>query len=240
MGTAIGRDGHIPRDPNAAVAELSRTGMSKQRPIRRQLKSAVLALVMREDDIVTGFTFPQLDDRTRSLMRQEFGDDSASGRVYVGKRLNADGERVYLDALPRAFKEGSATDLQAVLEPVPGELWIPAITAKNGRTSTTPYTAPQTLAEGEFNRYYMRAICIRAIDEGDGQVRVRRAKPVANERSDRLVKVVEGDVLDAKAVLDDIRRHPGEDTPLGMPRGPNSGLSLEFTPAHSDERADVR
>lgn len=177
---------------------------------------------------MSGFTFPQLDEATRHLMREEFDEDLERDRVYLGKRLNEAGERAYLAALERTLEDGMPNDLQQALEPLPGDLWIPAITAKNGRRSTTPRTAAQTLAEGEFNRYYMRAICRRAIEEGDGRVRVRRGKAVSNPRSDRSVQVNEGDVLDARAVLDDIRRHPGEDTDLGVPRGPNSGLSLEF------------
>lgn len=176
---------------------------------------------------MTGFNFPQLDDATRRLMRDEFVEDREHNRVYLGKRLNEAGERVYLAALEQSVEGGTPDGLQQALEPVPGDLWIPGITAKNGRRSPTPRTAAQTLAEGEFNRYYMRAICRRAIDDGNGQVRVRRAKAVTNPRSDRTVRVDEGDILDAQAVLDDIRRHPGEDTDLGVPRGPNSGLSLE-------------
>lgn len=179
---------------------------------------------------MTSFEFPQLDAMTRSAMTEEFEADVASERLYIGKRLNELGEAAYRDALPDALRNGSPEALQAKLEPVPGDLWIPGIIAKNGRRSTTNVTAAQTLAEGEFNRFYMRAICLRAISEGDGRVKVRRGKQVANPRSDPSVKVKEKDVLDAVLVLEDIRRHPGEDTSLGVPRGPNSGLSLEFTP----------
>lgn len=140
---------------------------------------------------MSDFDFPQLDGQ----------------RVYVGKRLNERGERTYLDALSDSLKTGTPSTLQDLLEPVPGDLWIESIIAINGRTSTTPYTAPATLAEGEFNRYYMRAICLRALAEGDGQVTVRRGKAVSNPRSDPSVKVKERDVLDANAVLEDIRRH---------------------------------
>jgi hypothetical protein len=174
------------------------------------------------------FIFPQLDSRTRELMLAELAVDRDSGKAYIGARLNPDGAIRYRNALEFALRQGTPTELQQQLEPVPGNLWIAAITAKNGRRSTTPSTAAQTLAEGEFNRCYMRAICLRATEEGDGTVRVIRGKGVVNPRSDPLVRVQEGDVLDAAAVLDDIRLHPGSETDLGMPRGPNSGLSLEF------------
>lgn len=163
-------------------------------------------------------------------MIEEFEADVAARRLYIGKRLNELGEEAYRAALPDALALGSPEGLQAKLEPVPGDLWIPGIIAKNGRRSTTSVTAAQTLAEGEFNRFYMRAICVRATSEGDGTVKVRRGKQVANPRSDPSVKVNENDVLEAALALEDIRRHPGDDTALGMPRGPNSGLSLEFNP----------
>jgi hypothetical protein len=178
-----------------------------------------------------GFDFPQLDERTRVLMVKEFAlDDSSPKGVYRGRRLNSEGERIYLSALLVSLQEGTGISLQAQLEPVPGTLWVPEIINKIGRRSPTPYTAAQTLAEGEFNRYYMRAICRRALEEGDGTVTVRRAKLVEQSRPDDEVRVSVGDILDADAVLQDIRLHPGEDTALGMPRGPNSGLSLEFLP----------
>lgn len=186
---------------------------------------------MWETYIVSAFDFPQLDARARDLMMEEFAYDRDSDRIYVGRRLNSQGERTYCDALPLALRQGTPVELRQQLEPVPGSLWISSIMAANGRRSTTPVTAAQTLAEGEFNRYYMRAICRRAVDEGNGTVRVRRGKAVQNPRADPSVRVHEGDILDASVVLEDIRLHPGEDTVIGMPRGPNSGLSLEFVPS---------
>jgi hypothetical protein len=179
---------------------------------------------------MSAFGFPQLDAQTRDLMMKEFEYDRDSDRIYVGRRLNPQGKRTYCDALPLILRQGTPAELQHLLEPVPGSLWISSIMAANGRRSTTPVTAARTLAEGEFNRYYMRAICRRAIDEGNGMVRVRRGKAVQNPRADPSVRVHEGDILDASAVLEDIRIHPGEDTVIGMPHGPNSGLSLELVP----------
>lgn len=180
---------------------------------------------------MAGFQFPQLDATTRGRMLEEHQLDVDTDRLYVGKRLNDHGEAVYRRALPESLRDHNPEQLQAQLEPVPGDLWISATIAVNGRRSTTPVTAAQTLADGEFNRFYMRAICLRALAEGNGQVRVRRFKEVANPRADRFVQVDDGDELDAHVVLEDIRAHPGDETELGMPRGPNSGLSLEFDPA---------
>lgn len=46
-------------------------------------------------------------------------------------------------------------------------------------------TAAQTMAEGEFNVYYARGVCIRAIAEtgSDATVTIYRARESANARS---------------------------------------------------------
>ncbi len=45
--------------------------------------------------------------------------------------------------------------------------------------------APDMLAEGEFNRFYMRGLCARALAEGIDKLVIERAKDVANPRADR-------------------------------------------------------
>ncbi len=80
------------------------------------------------------------------------------------------------------------------------------------------------LAEGEFNRFYIRAVCARAVADGISGVVVYRAKSVEHARSESERKI--GQTVDPSAVLNDLRAHPGVDTALGLPPGPNSGLSI--------------
>ncbi len=58
----------------------------------------------------------------------------------------------------------------------------------SAKPAKVPHTAPDTLAEGEFNRYYCRAVCRRAMDE-NSRVVVYRAKEVDNPRlsSERMI-----------------------------------------------------
>lgn len=177
-------------------------------------------------ETMTEFQFPHLNQGIRDLMVEELALDVRQDQVYVGKRLNQMGIATYTSALQTAMESGTLAEFQASMEPVPGRLWVSATTARNGRRSTTPVTSARTLTEGEFNRYYMRAICRDSIHRGDGKVLVVRAKEVANPRADYLVTVSVGDVLAADVVLRDLRAHPGESTVTGIPRGPNSGLSL--------------
>ena len=99
----------------------------------------------------------------------------------------------------------------------------------SGRSSTArvPVTAAETLAEGEFNRFYVRAVCRRAIDDGASEVEVYRAKAVATPRSASQAMI--GRKVNPRDLLEDVRTHPGVDTALGLPPGPNSGLSIRLS-----------
>lgn len=89
-----------------------------------------------------------------------------------------------------------------------------------------PYTAAGTLAEGEFNRFYIRGLCLRAIEENVPSLVVYRAKAVTNARSESERKIGAG--VSPQSLLDDLRSHARLDTALGLPPGPNSGLSVCF------------
>ena len=85
----------------------------------------------------------------------------------------------------------------------------------------------ETLAESQFNRYYIRALCRRALEDGIEALVIYRAKPVATPRpeSEALVETT----IDPAALLEDLRAHTGEETPaLGVPAGPNSGISVRL------------
>ena len=93
-------------------------------------------------------------------------------------------------------------------------------------TYDVPYTAPDTMAEGEFNRFYVRALCRRAIDDKIPALIVYRAKQVAVPRPGSEEKI--GTAIDPVAVLADLRESPGVEPALGLPPGPNSGLSAKL------------
>jgi hypothetical protein len=83
--------------------------------------------------------------------------------------------------------------------------------------------ANETLAEGEFNRFYLRGLCRVAIDGRTPSIAVYRAKPVAEPRPESQALI--GTTFDANTLLADLRAHTGVDTALDLPPGPNSGLS---------------
>ena len=105
---------------------------------------------------------------------------------------------------------------------------------RKGRTcrKRVPYTAPETMAEGEFNRYDIRGLCRSVIGMGGRTVLVYRARSsrVPRPESDALI----GRLIDAEALLEDMRNHPGIDTAFGR------GLTQVSASAIPSENADVR
>jgi hypothetical protein len=91
-------------------------------------------------------------------------------------------------------------------------------------TAQVPYTAPDTLAEGEFNRFYARGLCVHVLASGGTEVEVYRGKEVQNPRPESQAMI--GRRLPAQNLLDDLRTAQGVEPALGLPRGPNSGLTV--------------
>lgn len=168
-----------------------------------------------------------LDEVTRQLMRAEIESDIASDDLYVSPRLSERGRADYPSLLLDAASGGSDVSLAIDLR-AHGRLNDMETASRGGKTFTknVPVNAAETLAEGEFNRFYARGLCRRAIDGGQ-EVRVYRAKSVAEPRSSSEQMI--GKLVDAQALLDDLRESRGIEPALGLPPGPNSGLSVELT-----------
>ena len=166
-----------------------------------------------------------LDENTRISMMKELEVDLESSSLYLSPRLNEKGLIEYIEILKTAITEGNSRSFADELRTrqclkAHEERRKP----KGGFTIVkVPLNAAETLAEGEFNRFYIRALCRRAIEDGINHVIVYRAKEVKNPRieSERLI----GKRIDARSLLNDLRTHIGVDTVFGLPAGPNSGLS---------------
>jgi hypothetical protein len=100
---------------------------------------------------------------------------------------------------------------------------VRAMPADGYTVAHVPHSAEETLADGEFNPYYMAALCRKAIAEGK-KVVVYRAKHGATTRpeSDALV----GTTYDPATLVAELRTNLGH-----MLTKPNSGLSLQTTEA---------
>ncbi len=174
--------------------------------------------------------YQNLDERTRQLMLDEMQFDLDHHQLHISPLLSGQGQMDYTDLLREAIQNGSDETLaknlrehRRIVRTLPrrrpkGEGYLIA---------ATPENAAEVLAESEFNRYYIRALARRAIEDGIGELVVYRAKPVRKPRpeSEALVE----STLPAEDLLTDLRSHTGDEVPaLGVPSGPNSGLSVRL------------
>lgn len=172
--------------------------------------------------------FEMLDERTRDYMIDEIERDVLSKNLYIGKNLNERGVEIWPDLLRDAARHGDDGSLAvAILENGCLKDRVERKTPSGGSTTAKVSSiAHEMLAEGEFNRFYVRALCRRAIDDEVPNLEVFRAKEVRNPR--RNSEEMIGRRVKPSEVLKDLRNSPGVEPALGLPPGPNSGLSLRF------------
>lgn len=189
-----------------------------------------------------GFEFLDLSPPLRRLMLEELDLDlSGRGRYVEAPRLTERGRADFLLLIRIALGERDPAWLTAELgrharlhetELRPGRDGAPL-------RCRVPHNAAELLAEGEFNRYYVRAVCRWALDLGFGQVEVYRAKAVKEARPASEQRI--GSRIDARALLADLRLHSSEDEPdLGVPSGPGSGLSVRLPRAPGQPGSPTR
>ncbi|HEY5213810.1 MAG TPA: hypothetical protein VIJ38_12405 [Acidobacteriaceae bacterium] len=171
--------------------------------------------------------FHHLDKGTRKHMLAEIERDVKDGCLYISPRLTDECAAVYADLIRDAATRGTDASLAAELVKT-GRIKTHEVrnTKKGTVTAKVPYTAHETLSEGEFNRFYMRGLCERAKEEGHIHVVVYRAKFAENPRPESEVLI--GSEIEVKQLLADLRKNIGTDTALGLPPGPNSGLSIRL------------
>lgn len=172
------------------------------------------------------FTFQNLDATTRHYMLQEVDLDIAAGNLYISPRLNEQGISAYplllREALAWHDETWLAEQLQGYMKPTETR----QIDADEVMVRKVPYNAHETLAASEFNRFYMRGLCARAIAEDISTVEVYRGKPVKRPRAESQNRI--GQKLPVQTLLDELRNTVGADASIGFPAGPNSGLTIRL------------
>lgn len=173
------------------------------------------------------FVLSHLDATTRNLMLAEIDDDVSASRLYLSLRLSPQGVRLYEGLLRESARshhpDWLATELQrqgCIVDQEQRKL-------KDGRiiSAKTPSNAAQILADGEFNRFYARAVCMLAVGQGR-KVRICRGKQVNDPRPES--EAVIGQVFDPVSVVFDLRAASGLEAGLALHVGANSGLTLEL------------
>jgi hypothetical protein len=174
-----------------------------------------------------GIRYENLDEKTRECMFNELQLDISKNAVYYSKRLNQTGLSNWLQLLSEAIKNFDDIWLQGQIQNLRYLNTHEQRTRKGVPYSVqVPYTAAETLAEGEFNRFYARGVCVRSINENLHDVEVYRGKPVQNPRFESESKL--GQIIPATALLNDLRTSQGIEPALGIPPGPNSGLTIRL------------
>ena len=170
-----------------------------------------------------------LDDRTRQLMLDEVDYDVSHNQLHISPFLSGQGQRDYVNLLREAIQNGTDESLAQNLRTRRRILrTLPRRQPKGGYSiAATPQNAAEVLAESEFNRYYIRGLARRAIEDGIDELVVYRAKPARNPRPESESRVET--TFSPEELLQDLRAHPGDEPPaLGVPSGPNSGLSVRL------------
>ncbi len=232
---AGGNIGGFIAELDAAFANWGQKGSKKAEKAEKALVAAPLkespppAEVNEFGQLRKAFFLENLDAKTREFMLQELKQDIAENDVYLSNRLTELGLKKYSDVLAKAIGSG---DVASLTKDLKRKGYLKTEEERKGKggdviKAKVPSNAATILAEGEFNRYYIRGVCLRAIDEGVKDLEVYRAKFVNDPRpqSQRVV----GMKVDPKTVLDLLRKNKTVDSILGLSPGPNSGLSVRLS-----------
>lgn len=170
--------------------------------------------------------YESLDHNVRQYMLEELEIDLNAGRLYISPRLTDEGVRAWSKLIREAFRVHSDDWLSAQLRSLGLIRDTEQRRTPKGAITTArvPVTASETLAEGEFNRFYIRGLCRYVIEIGGSHVEMYRGKEVKNPRPESEAMI--GKLLAAQKLLDDLRASQGVEPALGLPPGPNSGLTV--------------
>jgi hypothetical protein len=130
------------------------------------------------------FNFENLDEITRKYMLEAIFEAGASGNIYFSTRFNDLGYEHWLPLLKEAAKEYNEhwlayqLETKGLIKGLEGSM-----TPSGGYTiKHVPHNAAETMAEGQFNRFYILGLCKRAREEGISQLEVYRAQKSAAPR----------------------------------------------------------
>lgn len=158
------------------------------------------------------WNYVNLDDETRDLMHSEVMNDTQEEKLYLSKYL------ISSQPANRLTQEKWSSLLcEAVLHH--DTEWL-----KQQLHSSYPLVKSHIIhryCDDQFNRFYIRAVCQKAIKTGVNVI-TYRAHP-------RLLPLSpEGVVLNPQSLLADLRQNWDNKTELGVPSQPNTGISVKL------------
>lgn len=173
-----------------------------------------------------GIYYKNLDGECRQFMLEELNKDATAGTLYISPRLNEIGLKNWKIILEEAIRNHDDTWLENKLRTENYMKDQEQCRKPTGgfTIAKVPVTAPEMLAEGEFNRFYARGLCLKAIKNNISEVVIYRGKEVQQPRAESQAMI--GKRINAGALLDDLRKSQGVEPALGLPPGPNSGITV--------------
>ncbi len=120
------------------------------------------------------YHFPDLDEQTRLNMISELEFDIRTGLFYEPLSMTSSGMMTYKRLLKECLENGNPETLQQKLTSS-----FFRETDRNGHK--IPSNIREMVSFSDFNRYYVRALLLRALSE-DKKLCVYRAKQVMHER----------------------------------------------------------
>ncbi|MBN7816247.1 hypothetical protein [Algoriphagus pacificus] len=167
------------------------------------------------------FNFQNLDSKTRQLMLSEINSDIEQYRLYLSDRLNSTGRDNYVTYLIKSVMEGDESMLESMLDI---NTHFNPTYLRQGNPVKMPSNASTLLSQSEFNRYYIRAICLRAVNTGIEAVQIYRARESSWTRPESEAKI--GSLISSAELLEDLRNSIGTEPKLFPDI--NSGLSVKL------------
>lgn len=178
------------------------------------------------------FDFHDLDENTQRTMLKEVASDMEQKALYVSSKLNTRVRAKYPQLLMESIKNANPFEFANQVEA--GYLYTPRqLRQKEESGMKEVGLEGVALAYNEFNRFYIRAICRRALTENK-QVRIYCAKTTDTEARKSTIQRAVGKYVNPFAVLVDLRAHIGKNCVLGVIGGINLGLSVELVAQQAD------
>lgn len=157
----------------------------------------------------------------RALMIDEINLDGDG--LYRSAYFTPAGVAAWKNMLVESCRSGSDVSLAAAIKSGPYLLSRHPRRTKNGISfASVPFDAHETIAESNFSRFYLRALCRFALSKGMESLIGYRAMAVATPRAGSQQKI--GAHFDAAVTLADLRATMSSAPLGGMPPGVGSGI----------------
>jgi hypothetical protein len=170
--------------------------------------------------------YENLDPTTRRYAYAELDQDLRNGTFHHSERLRPEAIAEYQRLLSEALRYYD----DRWLEDRTGDLLVESESrrTKSGGTTTArvPHMAARLVAEGDFNRYYMRGVVLRAIEVGGQILEIYRARLSLEPRPESAS--VEGSRVPAAEVLAHLRGPISPNLAVAPLGRTNSGLSVKL------------